>query len=210
MIWWEESHFNETCQYILLHFSWQIAALLYWPSFGRQQPNVPLYINNFPWRILNTGSPIMGFLEFKQNNHLKIWRYTSSLCCTFSTCHLWELEAVQMEKPAGGREIPALLNEKRLGSQLSHSTKSVHSAVILACSMVQSWCVPPSCLPDNILVWLWGCFTRVTSLKANSDCIASDFVPVLQCSQILHSETSHRIPSSPSAEPSTHNLIFRL
>lgn len=191
MIWWEESHFNKTCQYVLLHFSWQIAALLYWPSLGRQQPNVPLYINNFPWKILNMGTPIMGFLEFKQKN---IWKYEGTL-------HLSLLYIFHM---------PSLGVRGRLGSQLSHSTQSVHSAVILACSVVQSWCVPPSYLPDNILVWLWGCFTRVTSLKANSDCIASDFVPVLQCSQILHSETSHRIPSSPSPEPSTHNLIFRL
>lgn len=58
--------------------------------------------------------------------------------------------------------------------------------------MVQSWCVTPSCLPDNVLVWLWGCFTRVVPLKANADCITSDFVPILYLSfSVLRFSSCH-------------------
>lgn len=34
-------------------------------SQGRQQPVLPLSINNSPWRTLKTGKPILALLEFK-------------------------------------------------------------------------------------------------------------------------------------------------
>lgn len=109
-------------KYVLLACPWQIATLLYRQSLGRQQPGVPLYINNFPEGFWKWEIPLWDFWNSSKKTfeNLKV-RFTS-VCCTFSTCHLWELEAAQMRKPAGGKDIPALLNEKKLGSQLSHST----------------------------------------------------------------------------------------
>lgn len=127
----------------------------------------------FPEGFWTWEAPLWDFWNSSTKNFENLKVHFTSVCCTFSTCHLWESEAAQMGKPAGGRDIPALLNEKRLQSQLRHSTQSIHSAVILACAMVQSWSVPSSCPPNNIPVWLWGCFTRVTPPKANADCITS-------------------------------------
>lgn len=163
----------------------------------------------FPEGFWICESPLCDFWNSSKKTFENLKIHFTSLCCTFSTCHLWELETAQMGKP-GGSEIPALLNEKRLGSQLRHSTRSVHSAVILACSIVQSWCVPPSCDPENILVWLWGYFIRVTP---QSQC-RLHYIRFCTCPSMFSDfafwNVPHTIPSSPSPELSTYNLVFRL
>lgn len=140
-------------------------------------------------------------------------RYCSSwwphcLCSTFPTCYLWESEAAQMGSPAGGTEICALLNEKRLGS---HSTRSVHSSVILACSMVQSWYVLPSCLPDNLWLWLWGALLQWLLRKSMKTALHQIlYLSIKTLRFCTLKQNSHKIPSFPSPELSIHNLIFRL
>lgn len=83
MIWWKHSHFNKTCQ-VCLACSPLADCNTPAQATGRQQPAVPLYINNPPQRILKIRISILGFLESKQKLFLNIFktfmqrRYTSS------------------------------------------------------------------------------------------------------------------------------------
>lgn len=55
----------------------------------------------FPEGFCKCEIPLWDFWNSSKKTFENLKIHFTSLCCTFSTCHLWELEAAQMGKPVG-------------------------------------------------------------------------------------------------------------